>query len=293
VTRKRRKRAYEGLQSNELRNELQSQVAELNTLRSLPLNIAPTQQKTVSKSGTGEVHGLVMKLVQKEKQVVQLQAEVERLKVQNPTAKNHEAEERARRERDRLKWNKLNEEVADLKTKVAMLRQWETELTFLQNTELEVALASKVKETLYLKRALESVYSRFSSNVQARAIEPQGKESEIDAELIANRTIDSLVKKDEEITSLKAQITGLTEQMENLKVSTSAAPTPASEKEFKSMVAPPPPPPPAPKPKPKRQLTVVSVVPKQMDWKLRLPLYLLLHRLHRLHRPHRCHLCYY
>ena len=109
------------MQSTELRNELQSQVAELNTLRSLPLNIASTPQKAVSKSGTGEVHGLVMKLVQKEKQVVQLQAEVERLQTQNPTAKNHEVEERARRERDRLKWNRLQEEVADLKAKVVIM----------------------------------------------------------------------------------------------------------------------------------------------------------------------------
>lgn len=105
------------MQSTELRNELQNQVAELNTLRSLPLNIAPTPQKAGSKSGTGEVHGLVMKLVQKEKQVVQLQAEVESLRAQNPTAKNLDADERARRERGRLKWNK---EVADLKTKVAI-----------------------------------------------------------------------------------------------------------------------------------------------------------------------------
>lgn len=62
-----------------------------------------------------------MKLVQKEKQVVQLQAEVERLQTQNPTAKNHEVEERARRERDRLKWNRLQEEVADLKAKVVIM----------------------------------------------------------------------------------------------------------------------------------------------------------------------------
>lgn len=62
-----------------------------------------------------------MKLVQKEKQVVQLQAEVERLQAQNPAARNYEVEERARRERDRLKWNKLNEEVADLKAKVVIM----------------------------------------------------------------------------------------------------------------------------------------------------------------------------
>src|SRR5258708_37837073 len=88
----------------------------------------------------------------------------------------------------------------------------------LQNTELETTLASKVKETLYLKRALESVYSRFSSNMQARFTEPQEQESEIDAELIANRTIESLVKKDEEIVSLKAQISNLTEQIASLKL---------------------------------------------------------------------------
>ena len=109
------------MQSTELRNELQSQVAELNTLRSLPLNIASTPQKAVNKSGSGEVHGLVMKLVQKEKQVVQLQAEVERLQAQDPTAKSREVEERARRERDRFKWNKLNEEVTDLKAKVGIV----------------------------------------------------------------------------------------------------------------------------------------------------------------------------
>ena len=62
-----------------------------------------------------------MKLVQKEKQVVQLQAEVERLQAQNPTAKSHEVEERARRERDRLRWNKLHEEVTDLKAKVVLM----------------------------------------------------------------------------------------------------------------------------------------------------------------------------
>jgi diaphanous 1 len=88
----------------------------------LPLNTISTLQKAGSKNGTGEVHGLVMRLVQKEKQVVQLQAEVERIRVQNPSAETREAEERARRERDRLRWNRLNEEAANLKTKVSTVR---------------------------------------------------------------------------------------------------------------------------------------------------------------------------
>lgn len=68
------------------------------------------------------MHGLVTRLVQKEKQVVQLQAEVDRLKAQNPSNESREADERSRREkekeRDRAKWAKVAEESAELKAKV-------------------------------------------------------------------------------------------------------------------------------------------------------------------------------
>lgn len=71
------------------------------------------------------MHGLVMRLVQKEKQVVQLQAEVDRLKAQNPSSESREADERSRREkekeRDRAKWAKVAEESVDLKAKVGMI----------------------------------------------------------------------------------------------------------------------------------------------------------------------------
>jgi diaphanous 1 len=75
----------------------------------------------------------VQRLVTKEKQVLQLQTEVDRLKAQNPSdgreavcIKSFDArqtpditqEEKIRRDRDRAKWNALNEEIAKLKIKV-------------------------------------------------------------------------------------------------------------------------------------------------------------------------------
>ena len=81
-------------------------------------------------------HGVVQRLVQKEKQVLQLQTELERFKTQNP-GEDRDAvclfpafyyhssviyiqiqDERAKRERDRLKWNTLMEEISKLKIKV-------------------------------------------------------------------------------------------------------------------------------------------------------------------------------
>jgi diaphanous 1 len=80
------------------------------------------------------VHGLVQRLVQREKEVLQLRTELDRFKMQNP-GDGREAvcivplwilndtdillkDERAKRERDRIKWNTLMEEITKHKTKV-------------------------------------------------------------------------------------------------------------------------------------------------------------------------------
>ena len=60
-------------------------------------------------------------------------------------------------------------------------------------------LGMKEKEVIYLKRALESVYSRFSRKEESR-------EAELDAQVIATRAIDGLAEKDTEILALKAEI---------------------------------------------------------------------------------------
>lgn len=89
------------LKRNKLRSEVDQQTAEINTLQSLTKAPVP-MQKNSGKPGqevnrvpppfrqpTNEgfqsqgFHGLVQRLIQKEKQVVQLQADVDHLKAQN------------------------------------------------------------------------------------------------------------------------------------------------------------------------------------------------------------------
>ncbi|TFY78768.1 hypothetical protein EWM64_g5245 [Hericium alpestre] len=127
-----------------LRDELDQRTAEITTLRSLSPG---TQGRNNGKAGQDNLHGVVQRLVQKEKQVLQLQSELDKLKSQSPSDQR-DADERAKRERDKVKWNNIMDEMANMKIK-------------LNETEKSVTL--KDKEVMYLKRALESVYSRFRS----------------------------------------------------------------------------------------------------------------------------------
>ncbi|KAJ6583786.1 hypothetical protein B0H10DRAFT_2168123 [Mycena sp. CBHHK59/15] len=199
---------YEELsdERTELRNKLNQQIAEMNTLKSLPLNIPVPNAKSSGKGGPENFHGLVQRLVQKEKQVLQLQAEVDRFKAQNPS--------------------EAREAIAKLKTKVRNFFR-----PLYENGELETSLGIKDKEIKYLKRALESVYTRFISREETRE---ENREAEMDAELMASRTIESLTRKDNEITSLCIEVAELKAQL---------AAKPKTEKEFKARSPPPPPPP--------------------------------------------------
>ncbi|KAJ3556352.1 hypothetical protein NP233_g11996 [Leucocoprinus birnbaumii] len=137
-----------------LREQLEQQLAEINTLKSLGPNVSPAPKRAPAKGGNEpqqNFHGVVQRLVQKEKQVIQLQTELDRYRAQNPS-EDKEAEERAKRERDRAKWNALMEEIAKLKTRAV---------------EVESDINTKDKEIIYLKRALESVYTRFLSREEA------------------------------------------------------------------------------------------------------------------------------
>jgi len=86
-----------------LRKELNQQVVEVNTLKSLPLGIQVPSSNNTRKAGPEvnfssitlnrqptdylaeqNFHGLVQRLVLKEKQVLQLQTEIDQYKAQNP-----------------------------------------------------------------------------------------------------------------------------------------------------------------------------------------------------------------
>ena len=84
-----------------MRDQINEKVAEINTLKSLPSPALGPPGKLVPK-GKGDVrpycihhtretdlsrqnlNGIVQRLIAKEKQVIQLQSEVDRLKAQNP-----------------------------------------------------------------------------------------------------------------------------------------------------------------------------------------------------------------
>lgn len=102
-------------------------------------------------------------------------------------------------------------------------------------SETETELAIKSKDALYLKRALESVYSRFQSREENRG------EAELDAQMIAARAIEDMSAKENEITMLKTKIEELTALL-------AMKPKFITEKEYKAQHAPPPPPPPPPPP---------------------------------------------
>ncbi|KAG8923688.1 hypothetical protein FRC01_012479, partial [Tulasnella sp. 417] len=199
-----------------LQSDLRSHVAEINTLRSLQTS---GPGATTSAIRSENFHGVVQRLVQKEKQVIQLQAEMEKLKQQNP-AEGRDLDDKAKRERDKQKISNLNEEIVKLKSKL---------------NDAESALSIRNKELVYLKRALESVYSRFHTNT-----EPEKRNSEVDAQQIAAQAIQSLTTKDEEIKALKVDIESLKSELAALKEVQSKYP---DEKAFKARVAPPPPPP--------------------------------------------------
>ncbi|KAG8807054.1 hypothetical protein FRC17_004673, partial [Serendipita sp. 399] len=216
-------------QVHNLQLELASQNAELTALRGLSSSLGGSASSS-SKAGPNDVRGLVARLVQKEKQVAQLKVELDA--IQNSRSKEKTEEDAAKRERDRAKLTRLTEELSELKTKCA---------------ELDEALTAKNKEITYLKRALESVYSRFQASAPPENVPIQDKD--VDVQMMASHTIEGLTKKEEEIRLLNAKVNELQAEL----VAKGASPLDATtlEKEFKARVAPPPPPPPPVKPKKK------------------------------------------
>ncbi|PWN41049.1 hypothetical protein IE81DRAFT_315743 [Ceraceosorus guamensis] len=206
---------------SQLKADLNESIAQANTLRGLPRisdgGTASTSGESASGPKRGEREnfaGVIQRLVQKEKQVLQLQSEVDRLTASRPPDRSGapDSEEHAKRERleRNRQWSNLMEEIAHHKERIA---------------DTEGQLESREREIKYLKRALEAVYGRFQASVQPDAATgstsvkpsladtPTPLPSQVDADTMAQRSIDALAEKDTAIATLRADVAKLQDQL--------------------------------------------------------------------------------
>ncbi len=139
----------------QLKTQLQQKTAEYNTLRSLPASDdeasrdADAKEHSLSKAADKDgFSGVIQRLVQKEKQVLELQEELDRLNSSGSTPRTpDDGAKRDRLERNK-QWSNLMEEIARHKATIA---------------DLEGKVDTSEREQKYLKRALEAVYGRFQA----------------------------------------------------------------------------------------------------------------------------------
>ncbi|GAA6056774.1 hypothetical protein JCM3770_006127 [Rhodotorula araucariae] len=191
-----------------LRRELDAQTAETNTLRTLSVerSLEPAERSpggsSIKRSDKENFAGVVRRLVQREKEVMDLKARLE------GAARSEHGEEDARKDRanQNKRWENLLQEIGQNKVKIATL-----------DTELE----SRDKEIKYLKRTLESVYSRFESSVaSAIAVPGQPPRPPLmmdDPALMASHTLEALGQRDQEIQELKSELDAAKKELANAK----------------------------------------------------------------------------
>ncbi|SNX82525.1 related to Diaphanous protein homolog 1 [Melanopsichium pennsylvanicum] len=207
-----------------LRTKLNEQTAEVITLRSLPGaaalrkdssdsdNAQTGTPSTLPKRGDKESFaGVIQRLVAKEKQVIELQAELDRISSSARPNERTDGDDKAKKDRleRNRQWTNLMDEIARHKEQLA---------------SSEANVEAKEREIKYLKRALEAVYGRFQNGiVQAAQEEAEAKDreqdktssaanSEMEVDMMARRTIEALSKKDAEISELRADVAKLQEK---------------------------------------------------------------------------------
>uniref|UniRef100_V5GJX6 Uncharacterized protein n=1 Tax=Kalmanozyma brasiliensis (strain GHG001) TaxID=1365824 RepID=V5GJX6_KALBG len=209
-----------------LSTRLNEQTAEVITLRSLPGAAAlrkDSAEDDAASSGLPSSQpkrgdkesfaGVIHRLVAKEKQVIELQAELDRLSSAARPEERTDGDDRAKKERleRNRQWTNLMDEIARHKEQLA---------------GAEANAEAKEREIKYLKRALETVYGRFQSGMAQAQEEAEAKDhgeeasksatsagnSEMEADMMARRTIEALSKKDVEISELRADVAKLQEK---------------------------------------------------------------------------------
>lgn len=73
---------------------------------------------------------MVQRIIAQEKQIKQLQSELDRFKAANNN-EVREVDDKAKKERDRVKWNTMMDEIAKLKIKVCLFTDWFLEFSLM------------------------------------------------------------------------------------------------------------------------------------------------------------------
>ncbi|KAG0210592.1 hypothetical protein BGX33_004803 [Mortierella sp. NVP41] len=169
--------------------------------------------------GKRENHaGVVQRLVQKEKEVVQLRETIERMekkykdRAELVTDDEPRKSERSK-EIDSTRWNAMMTEVQVQKTK--------------QTAEAASLAGDRQKEIAYLKRALQIVCTRYESAMGERlpAVTEEdhsNQPNQTEGSLQLSKTFEALARKDEEIIELK-------DEVEKLRKETAVGLTPTEE----------------------------------------------------------------
>ncbi|KAG0026570.1 hypothetical protein BGZ82_009398 [Podila clonocystis] len=165
-------------------------------------------------SGKRENHaGVVLRLVQKEKEVAQLRETIDRMEKKYKDKADDEPRRSERsKEIDSTRWNAMMSEVQLQKSKTA-------EVTSLAD--------NRQKEIDYLKRALQIVCTRYENAMGERlpavTEDDQANPNETtEGSLQLSKTFEALARKDEEIIELR-------EEVEKLRKETSVGLTPSEE----------------------------------------------------------------
>ncbi|GEM06116.1 hypothetical protein Rt10032_c01g0133 [Rhodotorula toruloides] len=180
-----------------LREELERQIAEIDTLRSLPVGQDPTAEPNGSsliRKGEGESFaGVIQRLVQKEKEVLELQAKLANADYRPPPDAEDAKKDRLNQSR---RWENMLTEIGQNKLKIATL---------------ESTIETRDKEIKFLKRTLESVYSRFQSTVASAMRTPGSSPAEahsqdLDHDAMATRTLEAFSQRDEQVKELQLEL---------------------------------------------------------------------------------------
>ncbi|GAO49290.1 FH2-domain-containing protein [Saitoella complicata NRRL Y-17804] len=165
----------------EAEKNLAEKTAEINVLKSISPKTDAQPRENFS--------GVIQRLVQKEKQVLDLQSEIDKLSSKVIDRASMEEKNKKERSERSKQWSSMADEIAKLKNQVA---------------EVTNLAEARAKEITYLKRALESVYARYQKALDEKIDHDDQSLSDAFSPEPTKGTFEALAQKDQEIARLTA-----------------------------------------------------------------------------------------